>query len=218
MPYADITDPQTLNKYAYVRNNPLRYTDPDGHCGLWCAGIGAASGAAAQVVADWATGKPITLRKTFAAGVAGAIVGGTAGMASEFGLAVQIAIVGDSGVVAGIAERSITSGSVNEALSSPGEIAGDFASNAAGHGLLKAVEGAVAIVSGGAVENLTDQLQRARTPNRQGKIQNRLDAATERLENKKAATSTVVDTLRDTRNRIQQQGCKQGEPGCGESK
>jgi RHS repeat-associated protein len=32
LPYADMTDPQTLNKYAYVRNNPLRYTDPDGHC------------------------------------------------------------------------------------------------------------------------------------------------------------------------------------------
>ena len=31
LPYADIGDPQTLNKYAYVRNNPLRYTDPDGH-------------------------------------------------------------------------------------------------------------------------------------------------------------------------------------------
>lgn len=33
LPYADITDPQTLNKYSYVRNNPLRYTDPDGHEG-----------------------------------------------------------------------------------------------------------------------------------------------------------------------------------------
>lgn len=31
LPYADIADPQTLNKYSYVRNNPLRYTDPDGH-------------------------------------------------------------------------------------------------------------------------------------------------------------------------------------------
>jgi RHS repeat-associated protein len=31
LPYADITDPQTINKYAYVRNNPLRYVDPDGH-------------------------------------------------------------------------------------------------------------------------------------------------------------------------------------------
>jgi RHS repeat-associated protein len=43
LPYADITDPQTLNKYAYVRNNPLRYTDPHGHC-FWdlCIGEGAA--------------------------------------------------------------------------------------------------------------------------------------------------------------------------------
>jgi RHS repeat-associated protein len=32
LPYADLGDPQTLNKYAYVRNNPLRYTDPNGHC------------------------------------------------------------------------------------------------------------------------------------------------------------------------------------------
>jgi RHS repeat-associated protein len=31
LPYADITNPQTLNKYAYVINNPLKYTDPDGH-------------------------------------------------------------------------------------------------------------------------------------------------------------------------------------------
>jgi RHS repeat-associated protein len=31
LPYADISDPQTLNKYVYVRNSPLRYVDPDGH-------------------------------------------------------------------------------------------------------------------------------------------------------------------------------------------
>ena len=27
------TNPQDLNRYSYVRNNPLRYTDPTGHCG-----------------------------------------------------------------------------------------------------------------------------------------------------------------------------------------
>jgi RHS repeat-associated protein len=32
VPYADFTDPQTLNLYSYVRNNPLSKTDPDGHC------------------------------------------------------------------------------------------------------------------------------------------------------------------------------------------
>ncbi len=47
VPYADLKDPQTLNLYAYVRNNPLSRSDLDGHCTddqgkehgfWWCAG------------------------------------------------------------------------------------------------------------------------------------------------------------------------------------
>jgi RHS repeat-associated protein len=47
IPYADLRDPQTLNLYAYVRNNPLSRADLDGHadCGgeknkswLFCLG------------------------------------------------------------------------------------------------------------------------------------------------------------------------------------
>jgi RHS repeat-associated protein len=33
VPFADLSDPQTLNLYTYVRNNPLSKNDPDGHCG-----------------------------------------------------------------------------------------------------------------------------------------------------------------------------------------
>jgi len=31
VPYADLSNPQSLNQYAYVRNNPMSYDDPDGH-------------------------------------------------------------------------------------------------------------------------------------------------------------------------------------------
>jgi RHS repeat-associated protein len=32
-PFANLTDPQTLNLYSFVRNNPLSRIDSDGHCG-----------------------------------------------------------------------------------------------------------------------------------------------------------------------------------------
>jgi RHS repeat-associated protein len=35
VPYADLGNPQSLNLYGYVKNNPLSYADPDGHCD-WC--------------------------------------------------------------------------------------------------------------------------------------------------------------------------------------
>lgn len=51
IPYADLGDPQTLNLYAYVRNNPLRFTDSDGHCPICIAwGEFAASPAGQQVI------------------------------------------------------------------------------------------------------------------------------------------------------------------------
>jgi len=37
VPYASYANPQTLNLYSYVRNNPLNDGDADGHCDLFCA-------------------------------------------------------------------------------------------------------------------------------------------------------------------------------------
>src|SRR5262249_47438322 len=34
VPYADLSDPQSLNQYSYVRNIPTVKVDPDGHCCL----------------------------------------------------------------------------------------------------------------------------------------------------------------------------------------
>ena len=36
VPYATMGDPQSLNLYSYMRNNPLGGTDPDGHCDIGC--------------------------------------------------------------------------------------------------------------------------------------------------------------------------------------
>ena len=44
-----LEDPQTLNRYAYVRNSPLTMRDPTGKDGLdffWCFGGGEAAIAA----------------------------------------------------------------------------------------------------------------------------------------------------------------------------
>jgi hypothetical protein len=35
VPYADFSNPQSLNLYNYMRNNPLVGRDPDGHCCDW---------------------------------------------------------------------------------------------------------------------------------------------------------------------------------------
>ncbi len=32
VPYADFGNPQSLNLYSYVKNNPITFEDPDGHC------------------------------------------------------------------------------------------------------------------------------------------------------------------------------------------
>jgi hypothetical protein len=36
VPYADFTNPQSLNLYGYVDNNPLSYFDPTGHENQGC--------------------------------------------------------------------------------------------------------------------------------------------------------------------------------------
>jgi RHS repeat-associated protein len=52
LPYADVSNPQSLNKYTYTFNNPLKYVDPDGHC-VWdlCIGEATAVYAVAMVAA-----------------------------------------------------------------------------------------------------------------------------------------------------------------------
>ena len=73
MPYAQMDDPQSLNLYAYVRNNPLSKADADGHC-PWC--LAAAGGAILTDEAPLALTGPVgwTIIGVTAVGVVGVAI------------------------------------------------------------------------------------------------------------------------------------------------
>ena len=86
VPYAVFGDPQSLNLYGYVRNNPVTIADPDGHCdpGLNCFKsnlrtgldqIANAYATAGKTVAGMATGAVNTLGTGVGEVVAGAASG-----------------------------------------------------------------------------------------------------------------------------------------------
>jgi RHS repeat-associated protein len=68
IPYANLDNPQSLNLYGYVLNNPLAKFDPDGH--IDCTGKNA-EGVGCQYIAQWnaAHGITPTAKKSDAPGV-----------------------------------------------------------------------------------------------------------------------------------------------------
>jgi hypothetical protein len=68
VPYSDLANPQSLNLYGYVNNNPLSKADPDGHC-PWCPVVEEGL----QYVADSPAGQQVS-----AWGVAGLAAGSAA--------------------------------------------------------------------------------------------------------------------------------------------
>jgi RHS repeat-associated protein len=49
--YADLTNPQSLNKYQYAYNNPYKFNDPNGHTPIWLVRAAMALAAAASAAA-----------------------------------------------------------------------------------------------------------------------------------------------------------------------
>jgi len=70
VPYSQLDNPQSLNLYGYVNNNPLSKADPDGHCptcAVWDIVVGGTAGAA-EGEAEGAAAGPV-------GAVAGPVIG-----------------------------------------------------------------------------------------------------------------------------------------------
>jgi len=138
-------NPQALNRYAYVYNNPLRYTDPSGHVPviLVMMGIGAATGAlinyGVQVAANISQNglqvqafTNVNWAAVGASAVAGAVGGATfygASAALGTGLWGMVGAGTFSGAVSGQAARAtenvLTGKAIGEGLGDPVELGRD---------------------------------------------------------------------------------------------
>lgn len=140
VPYADFGDPQTLNLYGYVRNNPLSKTDLDGHCYPACtvavgALAGAVIGGGAEIISEKMQGKSVNWKQVRGSAVKGAISGAAIGLAGPEAGVVTTAALGAAGnVVGGVADRTLQGDTAKEILS-PKELAKDAASGAIGGGI-----------------------------------------------------------------------------------
>lgn len=128
----DVYDPQNLNRYAYARNNPFKYTDPSGHFWHIALGtaIGAVIGAGASMISqiwhgaslfdgsmDWrAVGKSALIGA--AGGAVGAAAGGfvaplfkgATGLSAIAGGSSVGAVAGSTGMVGAQVTSNIISG------------------------------------------------------------------------------------------------------------
>ncbi len=150
LPYADITDPQTLNKYVYVRNNPLRYIDPDGH-DFWdyvkgtinaftsdnTAGVGRIDGGNGDFQRGQAIGDAVATIQGAVETLAGAggEIGGTVldltGVGALIGVPTQVVSAG--AIVHGSATATVGFVHLAKAANAPGTTASGQATDAHGN-------------------------------------------------------------------------------------
>ncbi|MGC2635593.1 MAG: RHS repeat-associated core domain-containing protein [Acidobacteriaceae bacterium] len=113
VPFADLTNPQTLNLYQYEGNNPLAKADKDGHCYPVCtilagAAIGAGAGALAEYAGEKLRGEKVDSTKIWHAAAGGAVAGAITGLAGpEAGIGSKIAASVLGQVTGGEAERGL---------------------------------------------------------------------------------------------------------------
>jgi RHS repeat-associated protein len=217
VPYADFGDPQSLNLYGYVRNNPLSKADADGHCYPWCTVIGGAIiggviGGGGEIIAAKLHGQSIDWKKVEGSAVKGAVTGAAIGLAGpEAGVAATAALGAGGNVVGGVADRTIQGQSAKEVLS-PTEVAKDAASGAIGGAIggAKVGEQAGEFVANNAAkvaEASGDQASAAMFTNNASAIGTGVAKAID-------VTQGAAESYHDQSNQQQQQQQQQQKPQC----
>jgi RHS repeat-associated protein len=121
IPYANLDNPQSLNLYAYVLNNPLSQADPDGHCCEW----------AKQKVAQaqqWAKDHPRTVSAVKATGAAiatGAAVVAVVALAPEIAAVATVGAAAEVGLTAAGYGIAASGGAVATTVYATAAITGD---------------------------------------------------------------------------------------------
>jgi hypothetical protein len=120
VPYSILDNPQSLNLYGYVLNNPLSRADADGHCWPLCtilagAAVGAITGGAIEAGTEYFSTGKIDRTKVGNAALGGLVTGVIIGAAGpEAGLAAKALIGAVAGVTGGAAERGVNGEKVGD--------------------------------------------------------------------------------------------------------
>ncbi|MFH2112436.1 MAG: RHS repeat-associated core domain-containing protein [Candidatus Bathyarchaeota archaeon] len=127
--FGDLSDPQSLNRYSYCRNNPHKYVDPDGENPIIAGALlGGLVNFMWYIHETLQTGKEVTLRGAIGAFTNGAICGAAAVVIATTAPIAIISKVVYSSVVSGTANAmgGMVEDVVNEEEINIDEVASDF--------------------------------------------------------------------------------------------
>lgn len=105
--WASVIHPQTANPYAYVVNNPYKYTDPSGRIPflIVTAGVGALIGAGSGAIISYVNTGEVSWSAVATGAVAGGVIGAGGGALAAWGLTGSA--TASTGLVVGVGQMEL---------------------------------------------------------------------------------------------------------------